>query len=338
MFDYESYKEIHDLVRCVELYFRQRKQQSEIAEILAIPQSHVSRLLKQAREAGYYTIEFNFPSIIEVASALTEKYDLRHAIVVPTGEPENLKENLGLAAARYFETTVKSGMKIGISCGLTLYYMVQAIRNTDIKKLKIYPLAADNAFQSVDVLPNTLVGILTGKYRPEVTAYALPAQTLATVDSSVLEKRYQEILEYPEVKRIYEEAQAVDIVLSGVGEVSADTPGFGAIANEFGLPPKELKKLGAVAEYNFVPIDQAGNPLIDKSELENQKLFQEISKRVLTVPLSAFKKMAANPKKFVVCVAGGTRKSDGIRAILKGKLANVLVTDFQTAESLLKET
>jgi DNA-binding transcriptional regulator LsrR (DeoR family) len=46
---------------------------------------------------------------------------------------------------------------------------------------------------------------------------------------------------------------------------------------------------------------------------------------------------ALKSAKRVVGVAGGARKEEAIRATLRGRLVNVLITDKASAENLLKE-
>ncbi|MGI8467321.1 MAG: sugar-binding transcriptional regulator [Pyrinomonadaceae bacterium] len=334
MIDFDSYMEMSEMVRSAQLYYRHGEQQSRIAEILGIPQAKVSRLLKQARENEYIKINFNFPAILDLSVKLIERFNLRDAIVAPTGEADHLKEDLGWAAARYFERIVGNGAKIGLSCGHTLYQMVAQIREGGKENLEIFPLASDSTYESVDLFPNTLVGLLAAKYRPNVKAHALPAQILATAPN--VEKWRKEILA-SRAGEIFASAHNVDVAFSGLGTINNDTPGFCAFAEQNGFPLKEIKKLGAVAEYNYVPIDKDGVSLADKPELKKDKRFQEITNRILNVRLDTFRKLSAQHGKYIVCIAGGETKENGIRAVLKAKLANVLITDSETAVKLLND-
>lgn len=348
MLDYETYKELHELVRSVDLYYRQGKPQNDIAELLGIAQSKVSRLLKKAHDEGYCTVTFNFPPLLEISSRIAERYDLRYAIVIPTGEQENLKENLGQAAARYFEHFIaelkaskkQSKLSVGLSCGLTLFQMVNQIRAT--KKddsslpLKIYPLAADNTYQAVNLFPSTLTGMLAAKFDSQAEAFALPAQILEslTTDAQV-QKRRKEILDHSEAGKIFKQAENVDLAFIGLGKISKETLGFCSLAERYNISAKDLKKMGAVAEYNYVPIDEDGNPLIEKEGIENKDKLQSIANRIVCVSLNQIRESVMERKKLVVCIAGGADKVMGIRAVLRHRLANILITDSQTAEMLL---
>src|SRR5918996_2802499 len=118
--DLDNYQEMKEMVRCVQLHFRHQKQQREIAAQLGISPSKVSRLLKRAYQEGIVRVHITLPSLPRLATALIEQYGLRDAVVLPNGQPDDLKEDLGVAAARYFEKIAGDGMKVGLSCGYTL--------------------------------------------------------------------------------------------------------------------------------------------------------------------------------------------------------------------------
>lgn len=346
-FDVDKYYEMNLLARCAHLHFRENKSQQEISKILGLTRSKVSRYMKRILDEGLIEIFFNFPELPELSARLCNKYGLRDAVVVPTsqydsdkqgnglGKQDYLKMDIGQAAARYFERVVGNNARIGISCGMTLYEMVRQIRETAAKEIKIYPLAADTSYESVDIFPNTLVGMLVAKLRPNATAYALPSQIIE--DSSDVLKRREEILKQPRIKKIFDEAKKVDIAFIGVGAIEKGVPGFCMIAGQYNLSCEEIKEENeAVAEYNYALIDSKGKPLAEKSELRSNEKFQEVTNRIISVPLKTIRELAEKHGKLIVCLAGGENKVDGIHAVLEGKLANVLITDYETAMHLLK--
>ena len=94
----------------------------------------------------------------------------------------------------------------------------------------------------------------------------------------------------------------------------------------------ELAKLrthGGTAIINYQPIDEDGNSL--DWELEGYK---EVLEPTL-LKLDVIKKIAADEKKRVICIAGGEDKVDAIRVGLRGGYFNVLITDYDTAEAIL---
>jgi DNA-binding transcriptional regulator LsrR (DeoR family) len=81
-----------------------------------------------------------------------------------------------------------------------------------------------------------------------------------------------------------------------------------------------LKDQGAVGDINLRYFDDRG-----------QRVSSDLDNRVIGLTLDEIKKID-----HVVGVAGGAEKFKAIRAALKGKLANVLITDHMTAQRLLK--
>jgi deoxyribonucleoside regulator len=325
--DFDNFQEMKEMVRCVQLYFRHQKQQREIAQQLNISPSKVSRLLKRAYEEGIVRVHVTLPPIPRLAAALIEQYGLRDAVVIPTGQMSDLKEDLGIAAARYFEKIAGNGVKVGLSCGSTLYYMIKHLREGLIKDLRIYPLSAESTLQLVDLFPNTLVGMMAAKYRPDVTAYALHAQLIGPLEG--VDRERQILLTRPEIRKIYEEAHEVDVAVVGIGAVGEETPGFCSIAEYYGISPQKLKAMKVVGEINYQPFDGEGR-IVRQAELET------LTKRVIAVAAERLREMTRQHGKLVIAVAGGGYKFEAIHGALAGQLCNVLITDEEVAQALVR--
>jgi deoxyribonucleoside regulator len=246
--------------------------------------------------------------------------------VIPLGEVRELKEDLGTAAARYFEKVAADGARVGLSCGYTLYQLIRALRERRFRDLELYPLSGESTLQLVDLFPNTLVGMMAAKYRPHVRAYALPVQVLGSFAAAQRERR--RLLRKGEVRRIYEAATDVDIVLVGIGMIGEATAGFCSVAEFYGVSVRRLRALGVVGEINYHPFDRDGK-LIDRKEL------RPLTQRVLAVPPTRLRELSGQYGKLVIAVAGGPDKREAILGAMRGRFANVLVTDEDTAEALL---
>jgi deoxyribonucleoside regulator len=327
--DLDSYQEMKEMVRCVQLHFRHQKQQREIAEQLGISPSKVSRLLKRAYQEGIVRVHITLPPMPRLATALIDQYGLRDAMVIPSGQASDLREELGIAAARYFEKIAGDGVKVGLSCGYTLYCMIKHLRESLIKDLKIYPLSAESTLRLVDLFPNTLVGMMAAKYRPDVTAYALHAQLTGPLEE--IDRERQLLLNRPEIRKIYEEAHEVDVAMVGIGAVGPETPGFCSIAESYGVSPQKLKAMKVVGEINYQPFDGRGH-LVRQAELE------VLTKRVIAVAAERLREMTRQHGKLVIAVAGGQYKLEAIRGALLGRLCNVLITDEEVAQALVRKS
>ncbi|HLC40414.1 MAG TPA: sugar-binding domain-containing protein [Methylomirabilota bacterium] len=318
--------ELRQMVQCVQLYYRQQKHQKEIAKALGISSSKVSRLLKRAFADGLIRVETDLPKHPTLEAELTERFGLRDAVVIPTGDEQEIKEDLGAAAARYFEKVTANGVRVGISCGFTLYQTIRQLKDHRFRDLTLLPLSGESTLKLVDLFPNTLVGMMAAKYRPHVTAYALPVQLFGSL--AEINRERQRLLRNPDVKRIYDDAHQVDIALLGIGMIGEQTPGFCSLAESCGVSVKTLRTLGVVGEINYQPFDQEG-------QIVNRKELTALTQRVLAVSAERLRELSGQYGKHVIAVGGGNQKLDAIHGALQGKFFNVLVTDEETAIQLL---
>src|SRR5919201_1144057 len=310
--------ELRQLVQCLELYYRQGQSQKDIAKALGVSAPTVSRLLKRAVEEGFVRVELDLPRTQKLEAGLIQRFGLRDAVVIAAGGRGDVKEELGIAAAAYFEKVASNGQHVGLSCGFTLYQTIRALHERRFRDLVLYPLSGESTLKLVDLFPNTLVGMMAAKYRPHVTAYALPVQHLLSLRE--IERERQRLLRDPEIRSIFDAAQSVDIALTGIGLIAEQTPGFCSLAESYGVSVKRLKQLGVVGEINYQPFDSEGR-IVDRPEL------RALMHRVLSVEGERLRAMSRRDDRYVIAVAGGRAKVDAVRGALKGHFMNVLVTD-----------
>jgi deoxyribonucleoside regulator len=319
--------ELRQMVQCLELYYRQGRSQKDIASALGVSAATVSRLLKRAFDEGLVRVELDLPRTQELEAILVERFQLRDAVVVAAGGRADVREALGVAAAAYFEKVADNGLKIGLSCGFTLYQTIRSLRERRFRDLALYPLSGESTLKLVDISPNTLVGMMAAKYRPHVTAYALPVQHLVSLRQ--LEQERRRLLRDPEVRGIYEEAQSVNVALVGIGQIAEQTPGFCSLAESYGVSVRRLREFGVVGEINYQPFDEEGR-IVDKPEL------RALMRRVLSVTGERLQELSRREDRSVIAVAGGRGKIDAVRGALRGRFTNVLVTDEDVAQAILK--
>jgi DNA-binding transcriptional regulator LsrR (DeoR family) len=86
-----------------------------------------------------------------------------------------------------------------------------------------------------------------------------------------------------------------------------------------------------VGEINHSPIDAQGEPM-----LNDDPDLARLTQRVIGVGAAELRERSARSDRYVVAVAGGVEKQEAIRACLKGKYFNVLITDAYVAEALVQ--
>jgi DNA-binding transcriptional regulator LsrR (DeoR family) len=320
--------ELRQMVRCLEMYYREQRSQKEIAKALGVSAATVSRLVKRAFAQRLVRVELDLPRTPRLEGALSQRFGLRDAVVVAGGGRGDLREDLGRAAAAYFEAVARHGIRVGVSCGFTLYETIRHLHDGRFRKLVLYPLSGESTLRLVDLFPNTLVGMMAAKYRPHVTAFALPIQHLASITE--IDRLRRRLLRDPEIRRIYEAAQNVHIALVGIGMIAEQTPGFCSLAESYDVSVKRLRQLGVVGEINYQPFNAEGK-IVDEPEL------RALLRRILSVGADRLQALSRRRDRYVIAIAGGQGKIDAIRGALRGRFMNVLVTDEDVASALLSE-
>src|SRR3989442_8353664 len=113
-------------------------------------------------------------------------------------------------------------MRVGLSCGFTLYHPIRALRERRVRDLALYPLSGESTLKLVDLSPNTLAGMMAAKYRPHLTAYPLPVQHPVSLRQIQRERR--RLFRDPRGRQIYEAAQAGGLAPGGGRPIGAPTP------------------------------------------------------------------------------------------------------------------
>jgi len=254
---------------------------------------------------------------------------LREVRVVEPGvkDFEAIQKTIAREAAVYLEEIAPPNAKIGLSCGKTLYYLINYLEAERLSAPQIYPLSLTRIFTMPGLTSNALVGMMSTKY-PDAVAYNLPS-----IPVTSREEYEKQVAANPELLKIYRAIWDVDIMLLAVGHLAVDKPGFMALAvQELGLSAEQLAAKGVVAEINHTPINAKGEPLIDEEDAD----LAALTRRVVGVGAMELRERAARPDKYLIAVAGGLEKTEAIRACCKGKFFNVLITDAFVAEALVK--
>jgi DNA-binding transcriptional regulator LsrR (DeoR family) len=150
----------------------------------------------------------------------------------------------------------------------------------------------------------------------------------------------QDQAEHPTVKRLLRALADIEVVIPGIGLVDprdqdSETQedrwlsdmGSWAILTPAGINVEALAKEGAVAEMGLAYYDENG---------QGNRNWNFFIGAGYPDGAEFYRKMAADPDKRVIVVAG-PHKLPGIRAALRGRLFNVLITETNSARDLLVE-
>lgn len=308
------------LYRIAQSYYLDRLTQQQIAKRFGLSRPKVSRLLRQARDAGIVNITLVPPAsgMADLERELERKYDLEEVVVVSVSDPRDLTaaaRELGPAAAECLVRSVRGHEIVGMTWGTTMLAVVDALPFNSWPNVTIVQIMG--GLGPVDELEHSTELAQRAAQRLSARLRLLPAPGVvsarATAQALKSDKQIAETLAL---------AARADIALVGLGVPSPDAILLrdGTIITQKDL--ELVEEAGAVGDIALRHIDAYGAPL----DLE-------INERIIGLTLEQIKEI---PR--VIGVAGGEAKYELIRAALRGKILNVLVTDHATAQALLAET
>jgi len=305
------------LFKISSLYYLQSYTQQDIADKLGISRPMVSRLLKQAREAGIVQIKV-LPSagnFIELENELESRPQLDEVIIIESELPESQKftsQQIGVAAAEYLIRTIKDEDIIGVTWGTTIRAMVDAVHPVEMNRVHV-------------------VQILGGLGSPESVFYpgAICNRLASLLNCSFTILPTPGVAGSKESKGAFLTDKAVVQALDIIKKVNVAYVGIGSMSNESitmqnnAVSPTDRDYLiskGAVGDIGLRYFDINGDPV--KSNFDDL---------VIGVPLDQIKNI-----QHVIGMAGGPEKFRAIQGVLRGKYLNVLITDINLARKLVE--
>ncbi|HHE71650.1 MAG TPA: sugar-binding transcriptional regulator [Chloroflexi bacterium] len=305
------------LTRVASLYYEENLTQAEIAKRIGTSRSTVSRLLQEAREAGWVEIiiHHRWKTVPAVEQELVARFGLRGARVL-AGEDrqhDELLRGLGMLAAEYLDGLIQNGHILGISWGTAIYNTVQALRPR--RKVSVTVVQMIGAVGRGDPLidgpdlARSLAHVYGGEYR------CLHAP-LVVEDARIKEALLQE----PHIRETLALARQADVALVGVGSPVAE------VASLLRAGYVDIKTLAALQEQGVV-----GDVCARHYDIHGKVLDLDINRRIIGIELEDLHRV-----KVVIGVAGGEGKAEAIVGALRGYHINTLVTDEATALRVLE--
>lgn len=304
------------LVKVAEMYYIQGQSQQDIAGQLNTSRSNIARYLKMCVEMGI--IEFKIKNISSTSTKnrdfLEQRYGLKKAIFVPSiGAPEQIKADVGAAAADYLDSIVQDGLLIGLSWGTTVYQMVCNYRPKQRMKADIIQFVGGIGSKSIDTDGHEVAKQLQKHF--EGSSYLLHAPMV--LQNSEL---CQMLLEQNDIKNHFQMMAKTDIAVVGIGHNGhLNSAGYrsGYVTKK---DADEMIKKGAIGDICGTPIDIHG-AVCDTS----------LTGRVLAISLDSLKQIPIR-----LGVACGPQKTEPILGALRGGHVNAIVLDEDTANRVIE--
>jgi len=307
------------LAKVSKLYYENNLNQDEIVSRLHISRSTISRLLAQARQEGIVRIVVIPPSgtYAELEAAIEEKYAVSEVVVtdVPAPEsPQMIARGLGAAAASYLLRVIDEMDVVGVSWGYTLRGMVAALEPKDFPNVRIVQMTG---------------GI--GKPESESHATELCHQLARTLSCKLALLPAPGVVHSKQTREVYLMDEHVRTAINLLPNITLAFVGIGSL-NSYSISVRDETILTQADLDEAVANGAVGDIALRFIDSEGQSVQSGLSERIIGIDLDHLRQI---PR--VVGVAGGTNKIEPIRASLRGKLIDVLITDQTTADALVKE-
>jgi len=300
------------LVAASNLYYVEDLTQEEVARRLKLSRITVTRILRQARDAGLVeiSVKATMPEMHRLALALEEEWGLSAARVVASSQdPKVTLAEVGRAGAELFSRLLRPGCRVGVAWSRTVSAMIPFVRKPARPPGGVVELAGTYLERGQRYAVSWPLA-----HRLEVPLEAIPMPVL------VRNRQARDLMmAEPSIRQAFADAERVDLALVGLGEltVGSSLVRCGYLTR---VQLRELKDKGAVGEVLMSFYDARGAPV--------RASFHD---RVVSIGLERVSRLP-----MVIAVAFGRSKLGAIRGALCGGFIQGLVTDRDTAERLLE--
>lgn len=301
-------------IRAAWMYFVEQMTQNEIADVLGVGRVTIVRMLADARARNEVkiTIESELSEIVRLERALERTFGLQQALVAPLSAPNaDPIPAISAKTGSFLSDTMKSGMRVGVGWGQTLFSSLPFISAKSLTDFKVISLLGG-------------VGVVR-RYNPAEFAwrfaqifqgdgYLIP--TPAVVDS--VETKIA-LVERCGLQEVFEMANVLDAVLLSVGGIaSATTFSRGGFLRE--ADREALLARGAVGDLLFHFFDRYGD-LVD----------HPVNSHVMSVEVD---RLRAAPIR--ILTSGGAEKTEALLGAMNLIAPTILITDEESARRMLE--
>ena len=307
-----------NVLRAAELFHENKRGFSEIAKLLECPEEDIPQLLDEAIESGTVEIKIKRPvdKFPTLALKIKNGLNLKEVVVVSAGHGlEQSFRNVGYASAEFLAQILKNNMKIGISWGKTLSYLVRQITifPHDLKNIEVIQFIGgiglgDPTMDGPD-LAQQLAKSLKGTYH-----YIHAPCVVESVEIA------NELLNVKQIQDTINRSLESSIIITSVGSLEHDLSSLKRTGYFEKDPVPELLALGAIGHCMARLIDSDGKPIK-----------HEFNDRIVGAPLDVLRNA-----KYSIGIGAQHLKAPVFYAAIKGGLFNVLVIDDETAKELIR--
>ncbi len=318
MVELRSAKKREDLLADVaEEYYIKGSDQSEIARLVGVTRSMISRMLKEARDKGIVEVRIHRSVNVEpeLEAALVKRFGLKAARVISIAKDQenNLLSFLGNAGAVMLKQFLEPGTILGMSWGTSISAIVDAFESEEMISIKVVQLVGALGSHNSAYDGHDLVLRMANKIGGE--PHYLNAPFFCMDNAMALSLK-----ELPGIQESVDLGKKTNVALLGVGSTQPKYSSF-YLAGQVPIEDLEhLREAGAIGDVCGIHFDVNG-----KSD------YDEFTNRLVGIQKEEFFQIP-----YRVAVAGGAGKIMPVLGALRGGFINVMVTDSLVAQKVLE--
>lgn len=300
-----------------EKYYLEDKRQTDIAEMIGLTRSAVSRMLTEAREKGIVEIVVHHPFRYDrdLEEEMRQRLGLKHVSVVKVANQPNyddLRTQLGKAGARLLKKLIEPGFQIGVAWGTTVQATIEAFEKSPISGTKVVQLVGVLGSSRHSYSAQTLV---------ERLAYRIGGEGIYLYTPFIVENETTaaSLLNDPSVKEAISIGRECDIALMGIGTTK---PEYCSLYKGNHITESELDTIRSAAAV--------GDVCALYYEIDGSLAQVDFHHRRIGTSYVDLQNINMR-----LGIAGNLEKAEAILGAIKGKFINALVTDDQTALRVL---
>jgi DNA-binding transcriptional regulator LsrR (DeoR family) len=301
-------------IRAAWMYFIEQMTQNEIAEVLGVGRVTIVRMLADARARNEVkiAIESELSELVKLERALEKTFGIQQAFVAPLSTPE--ADPIPAIAAKtgaYLSEAMKSGMRVGVGWGRTLFSTLSFITPKSLSDFKVISLLGGVGVAR-QINPAEFAWRFAQTFQGE--GYLIPAP--AVVDS--VETKIA-LIERCGLQDIFRMTDDLDAVLLSIGGIRSATTFYrGGYLKE--AQREELIARGSVGDLLFHPFDINGG-IVD----------HPINGVVMSVDVERLRRAPLR-----ILTSGGSEKIEALLGAMNLIAPTVLITDEESARRVLE--
>ncbi|HTP25396.1 MAG TPA: sugar-binding domain-containing protein [Anaeromyxobacteraceae bacterium] len=305
------------LSKVAQLYYTEETSQYQIAKRMNVSVASVSRALDKARKLGIVriTIHADPDDFSQLEIALEQAFGLNECLLVPSFDQiDHVYAAMARALAEVLGRVLRRGDTLGLSWGETLKAMGENMPALPIGGVDVVPITGALGMIDTGIYPSSLARAFAEKIGG--TPYLI--NTPAIVGNEAIRRSLMSDSSFQQIREIW---RRLSVVILGAGGVGKDTSMYRAkVFNADEL--ESIQTAGGAAACNFYVFDEAGQPVR-----------AEVADRVVKLPLGELRHVEHR-----IVIAAGRNKANALRAVLRSKVANTLITDVDCAKALLPQS